>query len=133
MKIATKALASLLIIAMLSLSTMTASAMAPDASTKQRGERKLERVYRHYDRNLELRASVLGMTTDELRVALEQKPFDTLLHQHGFRDRQSFHVALTGKVKDELHRRGWSDQKIEKYLQKRLQRLGKFLPQKHSA
>jgi microsomal dipeptidase-like Zn-dependent dipeptidase len=122
-----------LIVAMLSLSTMTASAMAPDAPTKQRGERKLERVYRHYDRNLELRASVLGMTSDELRQAMERKSFDTLLHQHGFKDRQSFHVALTGKVKDELRHRGWSDQKIEKYLQKRLQRLGKLLPQKRPA
>ena len=133
MKIATKALVSLLIVAMLSLSTMTASAMAPDVDTRQRGERKLERVYRHYDRNLELRASVLGMTADELRQALDRKPFDTLLRQRGFRDRQSFHVALAGKVKDELRKRGWSDQKIEKYLQKRLERLGKLLPTKRTA
>jgi hypothetical protein len=104
--------------------------MAPDSSTKQRGERKLERVYRHYDRNLELRASVLGMTSEELRKALEVKTFDTLIHQRGFKDRQSFHVALTGKVKDELHKRGWSDQKINKFLQKRMQRLGRLMPNK---
>ena len=134
MKIATKALASLLIVAMLSFSTMTASALTTDSGdTKKTGERKFERVYRHHDRKLELRASVLGMSTEELREQLRTKSFDTVIRQHGFKDKESFHTALVGKVKDELKRRGWSDQKIDKFLQKRLERLSKMLPTKSRA
>jgi len=133
MKIATKALATLLIVAMLSLSTMTASAMTNESDTKQRGDRKLERIYKHHDRKMDLRASVLGMSGPELREKLRDKSFDTIIRQHGFKDRTSYHTAVIGKVKDELKRRGWSDQKIEKFLQKRIDRLGKLLTSKPRA
>jgi hypothetical protein len=134
MKVATKALTTMLIIAMISFSSATASALTPDTKSHQPGgEKKLERVYRHHDRKLELRASVLGMTAAELREELRVKPFDTVIKQHGFKTRQSFYTAVTGKVKDELRRRGWSDQKIDKFLQKRLSRVGKFLPRQTAA
>ena len=133
MKIATKALMTMLIIAMISLSSATASAMSSESKPVHNGDKKLERVYKHHDRKFELRASVLGMTSTELREELRTKPFDTIIKKHGFKNRQSFYTAVSGKVKDELKRRGRSDQKIEKILQKKLNRLGKFLPQRSQA
>jgi hypothetical protein len=130
MKIATRALTTMLIIAMLTISTATATAMTGESKPLHNGDKKLERIYRHHDRKFELRASVLGMTSTELREELRTKPFDTIIKKHGFKNRQSFYTAVSGKVKDELKRRGWSDQKIDKFMQKKLDRLGKFLPQR---
>lgn len=123
MKIATKTLASILLIAMLSLSAVNLAGAAPESSTSKSNERKLERIYKRHDRKLELRASVLGMSVDELKEQLKTKSFDTILNQHGFKSRETFNTALTGKLKDELHKRGWSDEKIEKLMQKRLERI----------
>lgn len=132
MKIATNTLATILIIAMLTLPNMSVAATSGDTS-KRRDDRKLQRVYKHHDRKMELRASVLGLSPIELREQLRQKPFDTLIKQHGFKSRETFHTALIGKMKDELHRRGWSDQKIDKFLQKRMDRLGKMLSRNQTA
>lgn len=123
MKIATKALASILLIAMLSLSTVNLAGAVGESGTSKSNERKLERIYKRHDRKMELRAAVLGMSADELKEQLKMKSFDTILNQHGFKSRQAFNTALTGKLKDELHKRGWSDEKLEKLMQKRLERL----------
>lgn len=124
MKIATKALASILLIAMLSLSAVNLAGAAPESKIAKSNERKLERIYKRHDRKLELRASVLGMSTDELKEQLKTKSFDTILNQHGFKSREAFNTALAGKLKDELKKRGWSDEKIDKIIQKRLEREG---------
>lgn len=123
MKIATKTLASILLIAMLSLSTVNLAGAVAEGGTSKSNERKLERIYKRLDRKLELRASVLGMSVDELKEQLKTKSFDTILNQHGFKSKEAFNTALTGKLKDELHKRGWSDEKIEKLMQKRLERI----------
>ena len=124
MKIATKALASIMVIAMLSLSVVNfAGVQAESSKIAKSNERKLERIYKRHDRKMELRASVLGISPDELREQLKTKPFETILKQHGFKDKQAFHTALTGKLKDELKKRGWSDEKIESVMKKRLERL----------
>lgn len=124
MKIATKTLATVMLIVMLTISTTSMALAAPvEDKTAQRGEKKLEWIYRHHDRKMELRASVLGITADQLREELKVRDFDGVLKQHGFKDRQSFHTALVGKLKDELRHRGWSDQKIDKLLQKKLERI----------
>lgn len=126
MKIATKTLATVMLVVMLTISSTSLALAAPqEDKTAQRGERKLERVYRRHDRKMELRASVLGVSADELREELKSRTFDGVIKQHGFKDRQSFHTALIGKLKDELKRRGWSDQKISKLLEKRIARLQK--------
>jgi hypothetical protein len=125
MKIATKTLATVMLIVMLTISTTSmALAVAPtEAKPAQRGEKKLEWIYRHHDRKMELRASVLGITADQLHEELKVRDFDGVIKQHGFKDRQSFHTALVGKLKDELRHRGWSDQKIDKLLQKKLDKV----------
>ena len=123
MKIATKTLASIMLIAMLSLSAVNLAGAAPENSTSKSNAQKLERIYKRHDRKMELRASVLGMSADELKEQLRTKSFETILNQHGFKNREAFNTALTGKLKDELHKRGWSDEKIEKLMQKRLERI----------
>lgn len=126
MKIATKTLATIILVVMLTISTTSMALAAPqEDKTPQRNDRKLERTIRRHDRKMELRASVLGMSADELRDELKTRTFDAIIKQHGFKDRASFHTALIGKLKDELKHRGWSDDKINKMLQKRLDRLQK--------
>ena len=126
MKIATKTLATVMLVVMLTISTTSMALAAPqEEKTSHRNEKKLERVYRRHDRKMELRASVLGVTADQLRDELKVRNFDGVIKQHGFKDRQSFHTALIGKLKDELKHRGWSDQKISKLLEKRVARLQK--------
>ena len=121
MKIATKALATLLIVTVMTMGVgASTSAMS---ATDRGGGLKLERLQQHHDRKLELRASILGITTDELRDELKERSFDKVLKKHGFKSREAFHKAMAGKLKDELMRRGWSEKKIERYVEKRMNRL----------
>ncbi|TAH32113.1 hypothetical protein EYC58_05580 [Candidatus Saccharibacteria bacterium] len=123
MKIATKTLASILLIAMLSLSAVNLAGAVSDSSISRSNERKLERIYKRHDRKLELRASVLGMSVDQLKEQLKVKSFDTILKHHGFKNKEAFNTALTGKLKEELKKRGWSDERIDTLMQKRLERI----------
>ena len=121
MKIATKALATLLIVTVMTAGIASnATAMATAGMS---GEMKLERLQQHHDRKLELRASILGITADELREELKERSFDKVLKKHGFKNREAFHKAMAGKLKDELMRRGWSEKKIAQYVDKRMKRL----------
>ncbi len=123
-KIATNTLATLVLIGIMSLSTVNVSALAfAEAQEINPKIRKLERIYQHHDRKLELRASVLGISPEELRAQLKAKSLDTIVKKHGFKNRLTFYNAVTGKLKNELHRRGWSERKIETFAQKRLARL----------
>ena len=123
MKIATKTLTSLLIITIISLSATTMAAAA-SATSGQKAESRIERITRHHDRKMELQASVLGITPAELKEELKTSTFDQVLKKHGFKTREDFRVAIAGKLKDELKKRGWSDEKIQKLLDKKLAKLG---------
>lgn len=128
-KVATNTLATLVLIGMMSLSSVNVSALTnrnPSADKLQL--KRLERVYRHHDRKHELRASVLGISAEELRDQLKAKPLDTIVKKHGFKSRLTFYTAVTGKLKDELRHRGWSERKLEALIQKRLARLSSPLP-----
>jgi broad-specificity NMP kinase len=127
-KIATNTLATLVLIGMISLTNVNVSALARTGTVDKQQLKRLERVYRHHDRKHELRASILGITPDELREQLKVKSLDTIVKKHGFKDRLSFYMAMTGKLKDELRRRGWSERKIEELVQKRLARLTPTMP-----
>lgn len=123
-KITTNTLATLVLVGMLSLSAMDISSASKGRLTADNQLlKKLERVYQHHDRKHELRASVLGISPDELRAQLKARPLDMIIKKHGFKNKLSFYTAMTGKLKDELRRRGWSERKIEEYVQKRLARL----------
>lgn len=126
MKVTTKALATILIVAMLSLGNVTAtSAVRPSSTTDKEGDRRLARIIKRHDRKLELRASVIGISTDQLKEELRTRDFEHVVKRYGFRSMRSFEAALTGKLKDELRRRGWSDHKINQVLSKRLDRLAR--------
>ncbi len=124
MKIATKTLASLLIITMLALGTNSISPSTVSASSRgQKTENKLERLTKRHDRKLQLQASILGMTPLELKEELKSSSFEQILKRHGFKTKEDFHTAVAGKIKDELKKRGWSEEKIQKLLDKRVSRL----------
>lgn len=125
MNIATKTLATIMLITMLTMSTVHVSAEAPSQNNKQREGRQLERMYKHHDRKMELRASVLGISSDELKAKLKEQSFDQVIKQSGFKTRESFHTALLGKMKEELRARGWDEQRVSDFMQKRLQRYAK--------
>ena len=128
-KVATNTLATLVLIGIISLSSINVSAVSHSVDDADRQKlKRLERIYQHHDRKHELRASVLGISADDLRAQLKRKPLETIVKKHGFRDAQSFYTALTGKLKDELRRRGWSERKIEAYALKRLARLPDTVP-----
>ena len=123
-KVATNTVATLVLIGMISLTAINVSALSErSSSTPKLQLKRLERVYQHHDRKHEMRASVLGISAEELRSQLKVKSLDTIVKKHGFKNRLSFYVAVTGKLKDELRRRGWSERKIEEQIQKRLARL----------
>lgn len=124
MKVATNTLATLVLIGIISLSSVNVAALGAAAKDDRMNMKRLERLYQRHDRKLELRASVLGMSPAELREQLKEKSLDAVVKKHGFRDRAAYYVALTGKLKDELRKRGWSERKFEVLVQKRLARLG---------
>lgn len=129
-KIATNTLATLVLVGMLSLSSLNVSALSSDTRDHvgKPQLKQLERVYQHHDRKLELRASVLGISPEKLRAQLKEKSLTTIVKKHGFKDELSFYVAVTGKLKNELRQRGWSERKIEERIQKRLARLSGAMP-----
>lgn len=121
MKIATKTLVSLLIVTALTLSS--SGLASADRGDGTRRESRIERITRRHDRKLELMADILGITTQQLRQELKTADFDQVLKKHGFKDRQAFRTALAGKIKDELKKRGWSDEKIQRTVDHRLARM----------
>jgi len=125
MKIATKALVTMLAITVLVTSAVPVGAMSTTGSTAV--TRQLDRLQQHHDRKLELRASLLGMTPERLKDALKTKSFNQILKEHGFSSRQAYYNALFGKLKDELRTRGWSDSKIQAFINKRVERLNRHL------
>lgn len=127
MKIATKTLTSLLIITVLTISTSSLVNATSDMGRNvgKRAEHRLERITKHHDRKMELQASVLGMTPLELKEELKTNTFDQVLKKHGFKDRKAFGIAITGKLKDELKKRGVSEEKIQKMIDKKLAKLEK--------
>ena len=128
MKIATNTLATLVLIGIISLSPVNVVALGATTKDDKMNMKRLERLYQRHDRKLELRASVLGISPSELREQLKEKSLDSVVKKHGFRDRAAYYVALTGKLKDELRKRGWSERKLEVLVQKRLARLSTAMP-----
>jgi hypothetical protein len=127
MKIATKTLTSLLIVTVLTISTSSLVNATSNVGQRvgKRAEHRLERITKHHDRKMELQASVLGITPAELKEELKTSTFDQVLKRHGFKNRESFGVAMTGKLKDELKKRGVSEEKIQKILDKKMSKIGK--------
>ncbi len=105
------------------LTLSTSSIAAATNNTGSRIEHRLERITKRHDRKMELQASVLGITPVALKEELKVSSFDQVLKKHGFKTREDFRVALSGKLKDELKKRGLSEEKIQRLLSKKMSKL----------
>lgn len=119
MRIPTKTVASLLLV--------TAVAAAVPGITgmprSRRQESQFDRLLQRHDRKGELRAEVLGIEPHVLRGMQKQMPFDEIVRRSGFTSVRAFRFALFSKLKNELHNRGWSASRIERFVMARSSRL----------
>lgn len=120
MKISTKTVATLLVAA-------TVAAAIPGISqismSKKRRESQFDKLLQRHDRKGELRAELLGITAYDLRRLLRIMSFDDVLNSCGISSKRAFRLALVGRLRDELLRRGWSRARIETYVMRRSVRL----------
>ena len=120
MRLPIKTVASLLLV--------TAVAAAVPGISKlpggKRQESKFDRLLQRHDRKGELRASVLGLDAATFRTMQRRMKFETIIRRQGFSSVRAFRLALFGKLKNELHGRGWSNKQIERYVTARSSRLG---------
>ena len=103
---------------------MTAVATAVPKVGRQRRISQFDRLLQRHDRKCELRAELLGLTPLQFRDMQRRKTFKEMIRKGGFLSERAFRLALLGKLKDELHRRGWTLQRIERYVAVRSPRLG---------
>lgn len=117
MKLTTKSLLSALVAA-----TVNA---APSAYriVPQRRERRYERILEKHDRKGELRSSILGISSLEFRFQERRRSLAEIARSHGFQDERAFYRALIAKIREELYRRGWTIQRIQRFESMQLQRL----------
>jgi hypothetical protein len=123
MRISTKTVASLLLITAVAAAVPGVSEKIP---TRQhfRRESQFDRLLQRHDRKGELRAEILGMETHVFRAQLKHMSLEMIARQRGFKSVREFRIALLGRLKEELHRRGWSFRRIEQYMVQRGSRVG---------
>lgn len=120
MRISTKTVASLLLV------TAVATAlpgMGRLPGKKRRQESQFDRLLQRHDRKGELRAEILGIAPLAFKDMQRHMTFAEIARRRGFPDERAFRLALLGKLKDELHRRGWTSQRIERFVTARSGRL----------
>ncbi len=117
MKLATKTIATLL------LAAVTSDRMKEGASVILRHKSQFDYLLRRHDRKGELRAELLNIAPMTFRSMQRKMTFDTIVRRCGFTNTRAFRVALLGKLKDELHRRGWSMRQIDLYITARRSRF----------
>lgn len=116
MRIATKTLTSLLVV------TAVATRL-PIRRSRSEHKTQFDRLLQRHDRKAELRAELLGVDPLTFRAEQKQYSMEQLVHRYGFKDMRQFRLALLGKIKQELHARGWSARRIEQFLTRRSSRL----------
>lgn len=118
MKIATKTVASLLLV------TAVATAVPGISKLGRRHESQFDRLLQRHDRKGELRAEILGLDPLEFRDLQKQLSFEDIARRSGFKNIRAFRLALLGRLKNELRRRGWTNGRIDRYVIARSNRLG---------
>ena len=121
MRIATKTVASLLIVTAVAAAVPGISRVP---GSKRRQESQFDRLLQRHDRKGELRAGVLGIDAPTFRSLQKQMEFEDIIRRHGFKDVRAYRLALLGRLKNELHHRGWTAKKIERYMTARSGRVG---------
>lgn len=120
MKLSTKTVASLLV-------TTTIAAAVPGLSqvtiSKRRRESQFDRLLQRHDRKGELRAELLGLSAHEFRQLARMMNLEEIIKMCGIDSARTFRIALAGKLRDELRRRGWSRARIDMYVMRRTLRV----------
>lgn len=121
MRISTKMLASLLLVTAV---MAAAPGIGKKLPTGRRQETQFDRILQRHDRKGELRAEVLGISAPVFRELHKKLTFAEIVRRSGFASERAFRLALLGKLKGELRQRGWSSQRIERYVVARSSRIG---------
>lgn len=120
MRMSTKTLTSLLIVTGVAAAVPGISQLSTGRGRK---DSKFDRILQRHDRKGELRAEVLGIDPLELRDMQKRMSFKDIIKRRGFKNDRAFRVALFGKLKNELRQRGWSSQRIDRYVAVRSSRI----------
>jgi len=118
MKLATKVVATLL------LATIVPD--RPDEAFSRvsvRHRSQFDYLLRRHDRKGELRAELLNIAPTAFRHMQKHMSLEQIARRYGFVNIRAFRLALFGKLKDELRRRGWSVRQIDLYIVTRRNRL----------
>lgn len=121
MRMSTKTLASLLLVTAVAVAIPGIGRMP---GSKRRKESQFDRIVQRHDRKGELRADVLGIDSLEFRDLQKHHSFSDIARQRGFATKRDFRIALLGKLKNELRQRGWTDNRIKRYMAMRSGRIG---------
>ena len=121
MKMSTKTVASLLIVTAVAAAVPGISRVP---GSKRRQESQFDRLLQRHDRKGELRAEILGIDALTFRSLQKRMDFDDIIRRYGFKDARAYRLALLGKLKNELHCRGWTAKRIERYMTARSGRVG---------
>jgi hypothetical protein len=113
MRISTKTLASLLLVTAVATAVPGISRLP---GRKRRQESQFDRLLQRHDRKGEIRAEILGMEAIAFRDLQKRMPLEVILRRKGFSSVRAFRLALLGKLKNELHERGWTTQRIDRYV-----------------
>jgi len=119
MKLTTKAIATLLIAA----TTETSGGGGGVSVVTMRRKSQFDYLLRRHDRKGELRAELLNIAPMTFRAMQKRMSFEDIVRRCGFTNVRAFRVALFGKLKNELHHRGWSMRQIDRYITLRRNRL----------
>lgn len=122
MRISTKTLASLLVVTAVAAAVPGISSKLPPG--RNRKESQFDRILQRHDRKGEMRAEILGVDPHTFRSLRTSLPFQEIIKRYGFKDTRAFRVALLGKLKNELHQRGWSSRRIDQFVLSRKARVG---------
>lgn len=122
MRLSTKTLASLLLVTAVAAAVPGISNKIP--TSRRRQESQFDRLLQRHDRKGELRAEVLGISPQAFKALQKKLPLKEIARRSGFRTVRAFRIALFGKLKGELHGRGWSSRRIEQFVVGRSARLG---------
>jgi hypothetical protein len=120
MRLSTKTLASLLLVTAVA-ATMPGISKMP-GKRRRRGS-QFDRLLQRHDRKGELRAEILGISAADFRAKQKKMSFDEITRASGFSNARAFRLALLGKLKEELHQKGWSSGRIERFVMTRRDRV----------
>jgi hypothetical protein len=120
MRISTKTLASLLLVTAVAVAVPGISKLS---GGRRRHESQFDRLLQRHDRKGEIRAEILGLDPLTFRDMQKKVPFNEIAKQRGFSTPRAFRLALLGKLRNELHQRGWTTRKIDHFVVSRRDRM----------